>query len=92
MKALTRELDAASRGPGRAVLVTGDADVGKSRDSPVLRALAELPPQFRTAVYLADVEGYQQSDIADIMGTPIGTVASRIRRGRATLRSNWARP
>jgi RNA polymerase sigma-70 factor, ECF subfamily len=56
-------------------------------DSPVMRALAELPPQFKTALYLADIHGYQQSDIADIMGTPVGTVVSRLHRGRAMLRA-----
>jgi RNA polymerase sigma-70 factor, ECF subfamily len=56
-------------------------------DSPVMRALAELPPQFKTALYLADIHGYQQSDIADIMGTPVGTVMSRLHRGRAMLRA-----
>ena len=45
------------------------------------------PSQFKTALYLADIQGYQQSDIADIMGTPVGTVMSRIHRGRAMLRA-----
>ena len=56
-------------------------------DSPVMRALAGLPLQFKTALYLADILGYQQSDIADIMGTPLGTVVSRLHRGRAMLRA-----
>jgi RNA polymerase sigma-70 factor, ECF subfamily len=56
-------------------------------DSAVMRALAELPTQFKTALYLADIQGYEQSDIADIMGTPVGTVMSRIHRGRAMLRA-----
>jgi RNA polymerase sigma-70 factor, ECF subfamily len=56
-------------------------------DSHVMRALAELPQQFKTVLYLADIQGYQQSDIADIMGTPVGTVMSRIHRGRAMLRA-----
>jgi RNA polymerase sigma-70 factor (ECF subfamily) len=59
-------------------------------DSRVMRALAELPSQFKTALYLADIQGYQQSDIADIMGTPVGTVMSRIHRGRAMLRAKLA--
>jgi RNA polymerase sigma-70 factor (ECF subfamily) len=61
-------------------------------DSPVMRALAELPPQFKTALYLADIHGYQQSDIADIMGTPVGTVVSRLHRGRAMLRAKLRPP
>ena len=56
-------------------------------DSSVMRALADLPPQFKTALYLADIHGYQQGDIADIMGTPVGTVMSRLHRGRAMLRA-----
>jgi RNA polymerase sigma-70 factor, ECF subfamily len=61
-------------------------------DSPVMRALAELPLQFKTALYLADIHGYQQSDIADIMGTPVGTVMSRLHRGRAMLRARLGPP
>jgi RNA polymerase sigma-70 factor (ECF subfamily) len=56
-------------------------------DSPVMRALAELPAQFKTVLYLSDIHGLQQSDIADIMGTPVGTVMSRIHRGRTMLRA-----
>jgi len=56
-------------------------------DSAIMCALGELPSQFKTVIYLADVEGYQYADIADIMGTPIGTVMSRIHRGRQMLRA-----
>ena len=55
-------------------------------DSAVLRALADLPADFRTAVYLADIEGYPYREVAAIMGTPIGTVMSRLHRGRERLR------
>jgi RNA polymerase sigma-70 factor, ECF subfamily len=54
-------------------------------DDEVRDALASLPEQFRMAVYLADVEGFTYAEIADIMGTPIGTVMSRLHRGRAAL-------
>ncbi len=50
------------------------------------RALRELPDEFRAAVYLADVEGYAYREIADITGTSVGTVASRLYRGRRRLR------
>lgn len=51
-------------------------------------ALNDLRDDYREAVYLADVEGFSYKEIAEIMGTPIGTVMSRIHRGRGLLRAS----
>ena len=58
--------------------------------SVVKDALQAIPEDFRLAVYLADVEGFAYQEIADIMKTPIGTVMSRLHRGRRLLRDMLA--
>ena len=56
-------------------------------DEPLQRALTALPPDFRQAVILADVEGLSYEDISDVMGCSLGTVRSRLHRGRKILRN-----
>jgi RNA polymerase sigma-70 factor, ECF subfamily len=55
-------------------------------DTDIRAAMRALPEQFRTAVYYADVEGFRFKEIAEIMDTPLGTVMSRLHRGRRLLR------
>ena len=59
-------------------------------DSAVKDALQSIPEDFRLAVYFADVEGFSYQEIADIMKTPVGTVMSRLHRGRRLLRERLA--
>lgn len=56
-------------------------------DAVIRDALNSLPEQRRLVIYLADVEGFSYQDIADIMDTPVGTVMSRLHRGRRDLRA-----
>jgi RNA polymerase sigma-70 factor (ECF subfamily) len=81
-----RQLARAASYPSSA-LMSAEAEVLEHlTDYRVLRALRQLPGASRTVVYLADVEGYAYREIADLMGTPIGTVMSRLHRGRRQLR------
>ncbi len=67
-----------------------DALVDVTFDDDVERALAVLPPEFRAAVVLCDVEGLSYDEIAVILDAKLGTVRSRIHRGRAMLRRSLA--
>jgi RNA polymerase sigma-70 factor (ECF subfamily) len=71
---------------GRNVEASAEEEVLDSLpDDDVKRALESLPENFRLPVLLADVEGFSYKEIADIMETPIGTVMSRLHRGRKAL-------
>ena len=59
-------------------------------DSDIIRVLRELPEEFRAVVYLADIAGYRYKEVAQIMRTPVGTVMSRLHRGRTRLRQKLA--
>jgi len=81
-----RQLAAAWSDPSSG-LKTAEAEVLEHLPDPrVKHALQALPTDFRTTLYLADVEGYAYREIAGIMGTPMGTVTSRVHRARRQLR------
>jgi RNA polymerase sigma-70 factor, ECF subfamily len=54
-------------------------------DTDILEAIEDLPEQFRLAVVLSDVEGFSYAEMAEIMDVPMGTVMSRLHRGRKAL-------
>jgi RNA polymerase sigma-70 factor (ECF subfamily) len=62
-----------------------DELVESSLDSEVKRSLVELPHNYKVVVLLADIEGYSYKEIADILAIPVGTVMSRLYRGRRLL-------
>jgi RNA polymerase sigma-70 factor (ECF subfamily) len=71
---------------GNATEASAEAEVLEQLpDEDVQRALEELPEAFRMAVLLADVEGFSYKEIAEILDVPIGTVMSRLHRGRKAL-------
>ena len=81
--------DAETRIPSRAVAPDMQVMNGLF-DEDVERALAELPPDFRAAVVLCDIEGLSYEEIADVLDLKLGTVRSRIHRGRTMLRKALA--
>jgi RNA polymerase sigma-70 factor (ECF subfamily) len=81
--------DADSRLPGR--MPSPDSQVADGMlDDDIEAALADLPPEFRAAVVLCDIEGLSYDEIAEVLDAKLGTVRSRIHRGRKMLRSALA--
>ena len=80
----TVPFDEARHGPA-------DAPAGTPPDGDALRAaLDELPPEYREAVVLRELEGLSYKEVAAVTGVPIGTVMSRLSRGRGLLRQTLA--
>ncbi len=80
------QLAAAAEHTSTGLASAEDAALDQLGDDEVRRALSELSDDFRMAVYLSDVEGFAYKEIAQIMDTPVGTVMSRLHRGRKLLR------
>ncbi len=81
--------DAAARIPSRSLGPEAAYDATHFDDD-VQRALDSLSPQFRAAVVLSDIEGFTYEEVAQTLGIKLGTVRSRIHRGRAQLRQQLA--
>ncbi len=74
---------------GEEVLETDDVVERLSQDS-IVNALSEIPPQFRDVVVLVDIGDFSYADAAQILDVPIGTVMSRLHRGRRALKQHLA--
>jgi RNA polymerase sigma-70 factor (ECF subfamily) len=90
LRAEFEQLLDARDGVGQPVRSAESEALDRVADSEVMQALIELPEGFRAAIYLADVEGYPYRDVADMLQIPIGTVMSRLHRGRGKLRKKLA--
>jgi RNA polymerase sigma-70 factor (ECF subfamily) len=90
---LRPELDAAppAGNESGAAMSAEDEVLGQFAHSEIGKAVKELPECFRAAVYLSDAEDYCLAEIAELTGAPIGTVMSRLYRGRARLRRRLTR-
>lgn len=80
-------LNAAAPDRTIATLSAEDAALARMPDPAVWAALRALPDYLIRTVYLADVEGYKYAEIAEMTGVPLGTVMSRLHRGRKRLRA-----
>lgn len=80
------QLAAASSHDSRGLPSAENEALARLPDSDIKEALASIPEDFRMAVYYSDVEGFSYKEIAEIMDIPLGTVMSRLHRGRKLLR------
>ena len=71
-------------------LVQPESIAEQVTDADILRALDDIPADYRSVVLLVDVEEFAYKEVAEILGIPIGTVMSRLRRGRGLLRKRLA--
>ena len=90
LRAEFEQLLDARDGVGQPVRSAESEALDRVGQSEVMQALMELPEGFRAAIYLADVEGYPYRDVAEMLEIPIGTVMSRLHRGRSKLRKKLA--
>jgi RNA polymerase sigma-70 factor (ECF subfamily) len=81
-----RELLSHDRRSGTGVRSVEDEVLASLSGDGVGAAMSALPEAFRTAVYYADIEGFKYAEIASMTGAPLGTVMSRVYRGRRQLR------
>lgn len=72
---------------GVSVRSTEEVALAGAGDPAIMAAMRALPEKYRVAVYYADIEGRKFREIAELMDVPIGTVMSRLHRGRKQLRS-----
>jgi RNA polymerase sigma-70 factor (ECF subfamily) len=89
-----RPVDALPDDPDRVLPPTGSADdhlAAVTLPDDVQAALRSLPVEYRAAVVLCDVVGQSYQEIGETLGIPVGTVRSRIHRGRALLRERLSR-
>src|SRR5438445_3406501 len=80
-----RSLDAANQSPAVAISEVEDCADAAQRHQLLTEHLRTLPPEFREALLLREFEDLSYREIADVLGVPIGTVMSRLARGRALL-------
>jgi RNA polymerase sigma-70 factor (ECF subfamily) len=86
--------DTINEHPLAASVLRDDSDIAVHRNcfsDEVFEALQVLPAEYQTAIILCDIEGSRYDEIAEFMGTPVGTVRSRIHRGRMILASLLAK-